>query len=89
MLEGDSLEVVKALQMDGCCWSRFGTMINDAKILLNGLQEWHVCHTKRMGNVAAHKLAKHRLTVDEDRLWQNDFPSFIHDIVFSDLDSSC
>jgi hypothetical protein len=80
VLEGDSLEVVKALQMEGPCWSRFRLMINDAKLLLNSLQEWRVCHVKRMGNMAAHKLAKHGLTVDEDHFWNADFPSFVHDI---------
>jgi hypothetical protein len=63
-------------------------MINDAKILLNSLQEWRVCHIKRMGNKAAHILAKHGLTVDEDHLWSTDFPSFIHDIALSDVVSN-
>ena len=68
MLEGDSLKVVKALQTEGLYWSRFCLMINDAKILLNSLQEWRVCHVKRMGNKAVHKLTKHGLTVDKDHL---------------------
>jgi hypothetical protein len=87
MLEGDSLEVVKALQTEGPCWSRFGLMINDAKILLNSLQEWRVCHVKRAGNMAAHKLAKHGLTVEEDHLWNADFPSFVRDIALSNIAS--
>jgi hypothetical protein len=78
ILEGDSLEVVKALQGDGCCWSRFGTMINDAKIIFNNLQEWQVCHTKYMAKTPVHLLAKHGLTVFDDHLWQDDFPSCIH-----------
>jgi hypothetical protein len=86
VLEGDSLEVVKALQMEGPCWSRFGIMINDIKILLNSLQEWCVCHVKRMENMAAHKLAKHGLTVDEDHFWNADFPSFVYDVALSDVD---
>jgi ribonuclease HI len=85
VLEGDSLEVVKALQTEGPCWSRFGLLINDAKILLNSLQEWRVCHVKRMGNKAAHTLAQRGLTVDEDHLWSADFPSFVLDIALSDV----
>jgi hypothetical protein len=88
VLEGDSLEVVKALQTKGPCWSRFGLMINDVKILLNSLQEWRVCHIKQMGNKAAHILAKHGLTVDEDQFWSSDFPSFIHDIALFDVMSN-
>jgi hypothetical protein len=62
-------------------------MINDAKILLNSLQEWRVCHVKWTGNMAAHKLAKHGLTVEEDHLWKADFPSFVRDIALSDVAS--
>ena len=88
VLEGNSLEVVKALQTEGPCWSRFGLMIKDAKILLNSLQEWRVSHVKQMRKKAAHILAKHGLTVDEDHLWSADFPSFIHDIALSDVASN-
>jgi hypothetical protein len=37
ILEGDSLEIVNSLQKDGCCWSRYSTMINDAKVLLDSI----------------------------------------------------
>jgi hypothetical protein len=89
ILEGDSLEVVNSMQSNECCWSRYGTMINDAKVLLNSLQKWQICHTKRTANVAAHLLAKHGLTVDEDCIWKTDFPVFLLDIVFVDQGSSC
>jgi hypothetical protein len=88
VLEGDSLELVKAMQTEGPCWSRFGLMINDAKILLNNLQEWRVCHVQWMGNKAVHILTKHRLTVDENHLWSADFPSIILDIALSDVVSN-
>ncbi|XP_059436112.1 uncharacterized protein LOC132169039 [Corylus avellana] len=68
ILEGDSIEVVKALKGDDWCWNRYGSLINDAKSTLNSLQDWHVCHTKRLANSTAHLLAKHRLTVSEDQL---------------------
>jgi hypothetical protein len=83
VLEGDSLEVVKALQTEGPCWSRFGLIINDAKILLNSPKEWCVSHVKRMGDKVVHMLAKHGLIIDEDHLWSADFPSFIHDTTLS------
>jgi hypothetical protein len=63
-------------------------MINDAKILLNSLQEWRACHVKHMGNKVAHTLAQHGLTVDEDHLWSVDFPTFILDIALSDIVSN-
>jgi hypothetical protein len=89
LLEGDSLEVVNSLQSDGCCWSRYGTTINDTKVLLNSLQEWQICHIKRAANVVAHLLAKHGLTVEEDCISKTNFPIFLLDIVSVDQGSSC
>lgn len=34
ILEGDSLEVVQAIQKEGKCWSIYGHLINDTKSLL-------------------------------------------------------
>jgi hypothetical protein len=67
--KGDSLDVVKILQGEGCCWRRFGTMINDAKTILNSLQEWQACHTKRMANTSANLLAKYGFTDNEYHIW--------------------
>jgi hypothetical protein len=39
-----------------------------------------------MWNMAAHKLAKHGLTVDEDHFWNADFPSFVYDVALSEVD---
>jgi hypothetical protein len=88
ILEGDSLEIVNSLQKDDCCWSRYGAMINDAKVLLDSLQEWKVCHARRTANVAAHLLAKHGLTVEAECTWQSDFLAFLYDIVLIDKGSS-
>jgi hypothetical protein len=37
--------------------------------------------------MAAHKLAIHGLTVEENHLWNANFPSFVHDIVLSNVAS--
>lgn len=37
MMEGDMPEIVHALQKEGCCWSMYGQLIDDARILLNGI----------------------------------------------------
>jgi hypothetical protein len=63
-------------------------MINDAKVLLDSIQEWKFCHTKRTANVAAHLLAKHGLTVEGECMWQSDFLVFLSDIVLIDQGSS-
>jgi hypothetical protein len=41
-MEGDSLEVVQALSREECTWGRYGTLINDAKLLLQHVQRWEV-----------------------------------------------
>ena len=87
ILEGDSIEIVNSMQSDGSCWSRYGTMINNTKVLLDSLQEWKVSHARRTANVAAHLLAKHGLTVDAECMWQFDFPVFLFDIVLVDKGS--
>ncbi|XP_059431541.1 uncharacterized protein LOC132165051 [Corylus avellana] len=84
IIEGDSLEVVTALQGDDCRWNRFGSLVNDTKSYFNSLQEWHVRHTERLANNAAHLLAKQGLTVTEDHLWREDFPLCIQQTVLSD-----
>jgi hypothetical protein len=40
-----------------------------------------VSHTKRVGNLAAHELAKLGLGRHEDHVWREGYPSCIHDAV--------
>ncbi|XP_062152086.1 uncharacterized protein LOC133860513 [Alnus glutinosa] len=58
MLEGDSLEVVNSINDSGLNWSRIGPIVSDIKEVLRSFQVWQIGHTKRGGNVVAHKLAK-------------------------------
>ena len=86
ILEGDSLEVVQALQKEGSCWSIYGQFINDAKTLLHGGHSWEDRHVKRLANTAAHKLARMALVMGEDHMWSEIvfIPDCIHEIVYSD-----
>ena len=68
ILEGDALEVVNALKKEGLYWCSYGIVVNDTKVLLSTFREWEVSHTKRVGNVAAHELAKLGLDRDEDHV---------------------
>ncbi len=36
-LEGDALQVVQALQKEGCNWSKYDYLIEEACMVLNGL----------------------------------------------------
>ena len=79
------LEVVNALKKDGLCWCSYGIVVNDIKALLSTFREWKVSHTKRVGNVAAHELAKLGLGGDEEHVWKEGYPSCIHDAVLTDI----
>jgi hypothetical protein len=44
MLEGDSLSVVTAVKNTGPNWSRYEHIIEDTKVVLQGLRNWQICH---------------------------------------------
>jgi hypothetical protein len=81
LLEGDSLEVVQALNREESTWGRYGALINDTKHQLQQLNSWRVCHVKRQANEAAHSLAKFAISVGEERVWTEDFPLCLRNIV--------
>jgi hypothetical protein len=68
IFEGDSLNVVNALCMEGSCWNRFGQLIEDTKERLSSLHSAKVRHTLREANQAAHILAKFALSTSIDRV---------------------
>ncbi|XP_059429159.1 uncharacterized protein LOC132162969 [Corylus avellana] len=85
ILEGDSMEVVQALRKEECTWGYYGTLINDAKLLLQCVQEWSVCHVMPKANEASHRLAKINLTLGEERLCTEDFPLYVRNTVLDDV----
>jgi hypothetical protein len=44
------LEVVQALNREDVLCGRYGALINDAKLLLQQVQNWKVGHVKRVAN---------------------------------------
>jgi hypothetical protein len=85
ILEGDSMEVVQALRNDEVSWGRYSAVIHDAKILLCNVSQWRVCHVRRIGNMAAHKLAKLALSLGEERVWKEDYPMCVRQTVCDDV----
>jgi ribonuclease HI len=83
LLEGDSLEAVQALCKEKCTWGRYGTLINDSKLLLQQVHVWKACHVKRSANEATHRLAKLALTMCEERLWRENYPLCVQDVVIA------
>jgi ribonuclease HI len=53
ILEGDSKNVVLALSETNANLSRYGQIIEDAKVVLRGFRSWEVRHVYRQANMAA------------------------------------
>lgn len=58
ILEGESLQVVNAVQYMGHNWSRYGYIVADIQSVLQWIKSWQICHNKRAINCVAHGLAK-------------------------------
>jgi hypothetical protein len=69
MLEDDSLDIVQALRKNGSCWSLYGQVVNEMK-MLGHHQVWEVNQVRRVTNNATHCLAKLALV---QRIWRHDF----------------
>lgn len=74
VLEGDSQQIVQALQSGGGERRPYGLIIDDMKLLLRSFQEYKVNYVQCEANEVAHKLAKLALSVGEDKLWREAFP---------------
>ena len=77
ILEGDSKNVVLALSETEANLSRYGQIIEDAKVVLCGFRNWEVRHVYRQANMAAHGLAKEAAAHDSERVWLEEVPNCI------------
>ena len=65
----DSLSVVKALLNSVVPNNELGVIFSDIKVLLSNLPGASLSHVSRKFNVAAHRLAKHALWLDNELSW--------------------
>lgn len=65
----DSLSLVKALQNSVVSNNELGVFFSDIKVLLSNLHGASLSHVSRKFNVAAHRLAKHALCLDNKIFW--------------------
>ena len=85
IVEGDSLNVVKALKSHSDGNSYFGLVIDDCSRSLSCLFfSFLVSHVRRVGNSVAHALAKFALDLSEF-VWIEETPSYIAFVVATDL----
>ena len=80
-VEGDAKEVVNGLNCASHCLGRKRPVLNDIKTLLQSFNTWKVTHVNRGTNGAAHTLARLVLSGGEDRIWFENFPTSVQEIV--------
>jgi len=54
IFEGDSMSVVSALSTENPCWSRYGHVIEDARVRMREIGSTEVQHVRRCANQAAY-----------------------------------
>jgi hypothetical protein len=75
ILEGDSLQIVQAIQGISNAQYMYGIIVEDLKALLRGFINYKVIFVPREANGKAHKLAKLALSRGVNKVWREDFPS--------------
>ena len=88
ILEGDLLEVIRALSQDATTLSLIGPWIEDAKIYSNSffkLQYFHTRREWRESNSFAHNLAKYAVDISDFTIWMEDVPSHVSTVLKADL----
>jgi ribonuclease HI len=69
VLEGDSLNVVSALNKEEPCWSSFGHITEDIRAKLQDIPSIRVQHVPREANKVAHLLSKATVSQMLDNSW--------------------
>lgn len=81
IIEGDSMEVVMALRKSRYSYQNYGHLLEDIATSLSFFQSVQVAHVRCDANKVAHVLAKSVITHLLDKVWREDYPSFIHNLV--------
>ena len=74
ILEGDSLQVVHALQASNGGQFVIGPIVEDARHLCRQFSDFEVKHVLRGANGEAHRLAKLALSQEGYTIWRDNFP---------------
>ncbi|XP_062020668.1 uncharacterized protein LOC133737053 [Rosa rugosa] len=84
VVESDSTIVIDALNKTELDLSVEGGVLDDIKCLASTFKSVLWKKVNREGNIAAHKMAKHALIADKDRLWQEAGPPWLTDIILDE-----
>jgi hypothetical protein len=84
VLEGDPLEVVRAISREGDEDGYLGNLIGETHQILRGFNSWAVSHVRRAGNMVAHNLAKLAVLHPQNHVWFGNLPACILSLVSSE-----
>ncbi|CAL5355830.1 unnamed protein product [Camellia sinensis] len=84
ILEGDSLNIVKALQEGVELLSEYGHLVSQVVAASKLLRHFQVCHVGRMGNMLAHGLAPMARGLDHQLVWMEEVPQALFEVVAVD-----
>ncbi|KAL0010800.1 hypothetical protein SO802_005908 [Lithocarpus litseifolius] len=85
VIEGDNVNVIKAISSQTASLSLLGNVVEDIKHLIRDLQWESISHTRRNGNKVAHVLAQHARIIVEDLYWIEDSPPLVVGHLYQDL----
>lgn len=85
VIESDSANTIRALQKKEVSFSPSGSILEDILQLLNLFRSCSFTHVRRVGNTAAHYLAKFAATVETELVWVEECPSWLENIVLNDV----
>ncbi|XVF29293.1 hypothetical protein REPUB_Repub15cG0108600 [Reevesia pubescens] len=85
ILEGDSLCVVKNLQVNEQNLSSIGPVIEERRFKFVLFHKCCVGHVLRSGNMAAHTVAKYALLSSKESVWIEECHVFLQSVIVSDI----
>ncbi|CAL5401578.1 unnamed protein product [Camellia sinensis] len=81
ILEGDSLNIVKALWEDVELLPEYGHLVSQVVGASRLFRSFQVCHVGRMGNMLAHGLAWMARDLDHQLVWMEEVPQALIEVV--------
>lgn len=84
-LEGDAKLLINAIQQEEECCASFGGLLEDLKVSDWSNSNLVISFAPKEGNGVVHSLAKLDLSLISKRVWMEDFPNIISNIVTLDF----
>jgi ribonuclease HI len=85
IFEGDSLQIITALQHHSSCNTQYGHPITDTITIAQNFISCHFVHVKRDGNRVAHSLAKRARHCEPFKVWMESVPPDLQHVTLSDF----